>query len=87
MANKEVKPEFADAKVYIGKREQPVAIIRKGDIKSYLTDEFWDYYSIWSDFNAGLGLPFGEGTAKYPAVFLVILKAFTFQWRNLNANL
>lgn len=80
-AGKAIPKGMEDGRIFLGKRESVVAIIKRKDIQSYLTDDFYSYYQIWSRFNSGLGLPFGGGWADYPEHLIEVLETFNNEWR------
>lgn len=82
MAGFYVDENNKDSKVFIGHFKNPIAIIKRGEIKTYLTAEFWDYFECWRIANAGYGLPLGPGWAQYPNLFMEILTGFSEEYRS-----
>ena len=83
-----VTEENINRRIFVGKQKHPIAIIKRGEIKDYLDDDFYDYYECWKIFNSGGGYPYGDGWAYYPPLFVNILSAFQGEWRSLtNANI
>jgi len=76
-----VTQEQQDKKIFIGKQKSPVAIITRGEIKEYLTDELVEYYGIWQKFNAGFGLPYSPNWGDYPDRFTDVLSIFNASWK------
>ena len=70
-------------KIFIGSQKNPVAIIERCQVKGYLTDEFKAYYVCWQRFDAGFGLPYGEGWAQYPQKFITIMERMINAWRHI----
>lgn len=66
--------------------KNPVAIIRRRDIKDYLDDEFWQRFRAWRYHNAGLGLPHGGGWMDYPVDFIEGLAVMEGEWRAMNGR-
>ena len=69
--------------MFLGPVKSPIAIIRRGEIKDYLTDDVWGYYENWRVVNSGLGLPYGPGTAQYPEMYIRVISMFEGEWRAL----
>ncbi|RLD18382.1 MAG: hypothetical protein DRI69_10395 [Bacteroidetes bacterium] len=74
-------PEQAEKKIFIGKQKSPVAIIKRGEISTYLTPELIEYYDIWQKFNSGFGLPYSPNWGDYPDRFTDILSIFNVAWK------
>ena len=70
----------ADRKIFIGKQSHPVAVIKRSEIKDYLSEELDEMYAIWSRYNSGFGLPHGGGWNDYPDRFIGILEIFINAW-------
>jgi len=79
-ANKKVTPAQVDKKIFIGKQAAPVAVITRGEIKGYLTEELTEMYSVWQKFNSGFGLPYSQNWGDYPDRFTDILGLFNSAW-------
>ena len=69
-----------DKKIFVGKQSSPVAVIKRGEIAGYLTEELSDMYAVWSRFNSGLGLPYSPNWGDYPERFVSILESMISSW-------
>ena len=78
---KAIPKGLEEGRIFVGRQETPIAIIKRKDIQSYITPEFLGYYQSWSRFNAGLGLPWGDGWAKYPEHYIQVIQLFQNEWR------
>jgi hypothetical protein len=72
-----------NGRIFLGDHKNPIAIIRRSEIKSFLTDEFWQSFKAWQYFNVGLGLPSGGGWMDYPPDFIESLAAMEHEYRRL----
>jgi len=65
----------------VGKQSAPVAIIKRGEIAGYLTEELTEMYAVWRKFNDGFGLPYSSNWGDYPDRFTDILSLFSIAWK------
>jgi len=72
-----------ESRIFLGPVKSPIAIIKRGEIESFLSEDIWGYYENWRVFNSGLGLPYGPGTAQYPDMFVQVIAAFEGEWRGV----
>jgi hypothetical protein len=68
-----------NGKIFIGKRENPVAIIKRKEIQGYMSELFYFLWDHFENFNAGMGLPFGGSPMDYPRSFIKALVLFKYQ--------
>lgn len=83
-ANKKIPKGLENGKIFVGSQKAPVAVIKRCEVQDYLTEDFSSYYGCWSRFHNGLGLPFGDGWAKYPDSFVTIMELLNSEWEKLN---
>jgi len=55
-------------------------VIKRGEIKDYLTDELNEMFLVWKRFNAGMGLPYSPNWGDYPDRFSSILELMISSW-------
>lgn len=61
---------------YLGDSKSPYAIMKYGDIKDYLTEEFWSQYNIWHTSRCTSSLPLDPVWGKNPQYLIDIITAF-----------
>lgn len=86
LANKPVRKGFENSRVFVGKWKSPIAIIKRHEIAGYITEDFLCYYECWKIFNAGLGLPMGEGWGQYPHIFVSIITTLESDYKILTSK-
>ena len=72
-----------EKKIFVGKQKDPVAVIKRKEIASYLTDELSEYYSCWSRFNSGFGLPYSANWGDYPDRFVGVIEMMANIWEGV----
>ena len=80
-ANRAIKFSDSEKKLFVGKQAHPVAIIKRGEIKDYITEELTEMYGVWQRFHNGFGLPFSAQWGDYPDRFTDILGRFVAAWK------
>lgn len=68
---------------YIGPIDNPVEILRYGDIPEYITEEFWSMFYIWNNTRLTKSLPFGPAWADNPKYLVDIITAFQQEYENI----
>lgn len=81
--NRPVSVKQKEKKIFIGKASSPIAVIKRGDIASYVTEEVGEMYHIWSRFNAGFGLPYSANWGDYPDRFISILDIMNSEYKGV----
>lgn len=54
------RPGMAERLFIIGSVERPIMVCQRKEIPGLFTQEFWQYYEVWSYFHFGFGLPGGR---------------------------
>ena len=72
-----------NSKIFVGSKDHPVAVIKRGEIAEYITSEVMEFFTCWKRFNLGFGLPLGGSWLDYPDRFVSILGEFESAWRSL----
>lgn len=85
-ASKPVRKGSENRRLFVGNYKAPIAIIKRGDIKSYIDADFYSYYECWKVLNSGMGLPYGPGWSKYPELFVYMMTIFSSEWEALTGN-
>lgn len=53
-------PGLEDRLHIIGDIDHPIMFCKKGEIKGFFNEEFFEYFTIWRYFHYGMGLPGGK---------------------------
>ena len=69
-----------DKKIFVGKQNSPLAVIKRREISYYITDDLKEHYEVWSRFNSGFGLPYSANWGDYPDRFISILSLMVNLW-------
>ena len=73
-----------EKKIFVGKAQAPIAVIKRGDIASAITEEIGEMYMVWSRFHSGFGLPYSSNWGDYPDRFISILELMENEYKGLN---
>ena len=63
-----------------------MAIIKRGEIQGYMTQELTEMYMVWKRFRDGYGLPYSPAWGDYPDRFIDTLTLFTAAWEEGSAK-
>lgn len=67
----------------MGRVDRPIGIIKRGEIPSYLDEEFWSAYHIWNNTRLTGRLPYEGGWAEIPYRLTEIITAFQNEYEKL----
>ncbi len=84
-ASKAIPKDLEDGRIFIGRRESPVAIIRRKEIPGYMTQGFYELFTFWTRVK-DFGLPLGGAWLDYPETFVRVLELFNSEWRLAGAH-
>jgi len=66
-----------------GQLQDVVAVIRRDEIDSYLTDEFFRQYNVFEKYLKGFGLPGGKSWDQQPLFIMRIIETFQDEYMKL----
>jgi hypothetical protein len=75
-----------ESTIFIGKKENPKAFIKRKEVNEYCDYQFFQMYEIWENFNLGLGLPMGLPWDKLPLHIKDIIKTFEQEYKYMRGK-
>ena len=81
--NDNVPKEALNSKIFVGRKDNPVAIIKRCEIDDYVDDDFNGMYDLWSKFHNGFGLPYERSWSNHPKRIIDIIETFELEFKKI----
>lgn len=73
--------------IFVGRSDNPVAFIKRNEIKDYLDQEFFKLHQIWENYHNNMGLPiWGKSWAEHPQWMIEAIQVFEREYKYMTSK-